>query len=153
MTSEMAGPSSITSVQSAVLLAANVRPHSVEGTLGLVFEDGVWSWSAVAQECADRAKALARLVADPPDRQVRIGLLLDNRADFVLWTGAAAIAGAVVVGLGTGQTASGLVDQIRHADVDLVITEAQVGHLLAGHDHAVPPERIIYSDAWSAAAR
>lgn len=108
---------------------------------GLVFEDQEWSWAEVVQEAADRVALLSSLEW-PADRQLHVGLLLDNVPDYVYWVGAAGLCGAVVVGINSSRSASEIAQDVRHADVDLVITESRLRHLVDGQDHGVPGERV-----------
>jgi fatty-acyl-CoA synthase len=123
-----------------------VRSRADDDKTGLRFEDWSWTWAEVVQESADRAAALEALVPRPPDRQVHVGVLLDNVPDFVFWIGAGALAGAVVVGINSSRSGAELADDIRHADIDLVVTESRLLHLVAGHDNGVPTERVLDVD-------
>lgn len=118
------------------------RQH--DKTPGLLFKDRRWTWAEVVQECADRAAALSS-VPPPPDRQLHVGVLLENVPDYVFWIGAAAVSGAVTVGLNASRRGAELARDIRHADVDLVITESRLAHLLDG-DHGLPSARILDID-------
>ena len=63
--------------------------------LGLVAEDGHWTWRQVVAASGARAALLARRRA--PGALPR-GPLFDNVPEHVLWLGAAVVAGAVLVG-------------------------------------------------------
>ncbi len=123
-----------------------VRARVGDDKTGLRFEDWSWTWAEVVQESADRAAALEALVPQPVGRQVHVGVLLDNVPDFVFWIGAGALAGAVVVGINSSRSGAELADDIRHADIDLIVTESRLMHLVAGHDHGVPSERVLDID-------
>lgn len=127
-------------------LAEIVRSRADDPKTGLRFESWSWTWAEVVQESADRAAALTGLVREPRGRQRHVGLLLDNVPDFVFWVGAGALAGAVVVGINSSRSGAELAEDIRHADIDLIITESRLAHLVIGHDHGVPPERVLDVD-------
>ncbi|GAB2843520.1 AMP-binding protein [Actinocorallia aurea] len=118
-----------------------VRARAGDGELGLIFEDRRWSWAEIIQEGADRA-ALLDSVETPGGRPPHVGLLLDNVPDYVFWAAAAGMSGAVLVGINSSRSATELAHDIRHADVDLVITEARLRHLVDGQDHGVPAEHV-----------
>lgn len=82
---------------------------------GLVFEDRSWTWQQVVQECANRAAVLT-----PGDH---VGLLLDNLPDYLFWLGAAALKGAVIVGINPTRRGAQLLADIDHTDVTRVLTE------------------------------
>ena len=118
-----------------------LRSRTADPKRGLVFGDQEWTWAELVQEAADRAAFLASL-RKPAGRQLHIGLLLDNVPDYVHWAGAAGLGGAVVVGINSSRSASEIAVDVRHADVDLIITESRLRHLVDGQDHGVAPGRI-----------
>jgi fatty-acyl-CoA synthase len=122
----------------AEILRARAGDHHV----GLRFEDRSWTWDEVVHECAVRAAVVGDWPR-PTARQVHIGVLLDNVPDFVFWLGGAALAGAVVVGINPTRRGEELAHDIRHADVDVIVTEDKLAGLLDGIDHGVPAERVL----------
>lgn len=82
---------------------------------GLVFEGRSWTWRRIVQESANRAALLA-----PGDH---LGLLLDNVPDYLFWLGAAALKGAVLVGINPTRRGSDLRADIDHTEVTLLLTE------------------------------
>ena len=124
-----------------------VRSRAGDEKVGLLFGDESWTWDQVVQESADRAALLRELVAVPQGRQVHVGLLLDNVPDFVFWIGACGLAGATVVGINSSRSASELAEDIRHADVDLILTESRLAHLVVGHDHGVRDDLVLDVDS------
>jgi fatty-acyl-CoA synthase len=131
-----------------------VRARAGDGQVGVVFGPERHTWGSVVQEAADRAAFLSDTygasaqVTTPgrPDertgRQLHIGVLLENVPDYLYWTCAAALAGAVVVGINPTRRGPELAADIRHTDCDLIITEDSLARLLSGLDHGVPAERI-----------
>lgn len=145
-TSDASGAPVARAPETMATFAEIVRSRAGDHGTGLRFEDWSWTWAEVVQESADRAAALESLVPRPPGRQVHVGVLLDNVPDFVFWIGAGALAGAVVVGINSSRSGAELADDIRHADIDLIVTESRLLHLVAGHDHGVPDERVLDVD-------
>jgi len=92
--------------------------------VGLVFEGRSWTWRQIVQECANRAAVLA-----PGDH---VGLLLDNVPDYVFWLGAAALKGAVIVGINPTRRGSQLRADVDHTDVTLLLTEQSYASDLPG---------------------
>lgn len=119
-----------------------VRARHGDPKVGLRFEDRQWTWGEVIQESADRAAALIATVPAPAGRQRHIGVLLENVPDFVFWIGAGALAGASVVGINASRSGPEIARDIEHADIDLVVTESRLAHLLEGTGHGLPADRI-----------
>jgi len=137
-----------------------VRARAGDGNVGVVFGHERVTWGNVVQEAADRAAFLSGAYgaaphaagdaapaapaapSGPPGRQLHIGVLLENVPDYLYWTCAAALAGAVVVGINPTRRGPELAADIRHTDCDLIITEDALASLLAGLDHGVPAARI-----------
>jgi fatty-acyl-CoA synthase len=86
-----------------------------EDKTGLVFEGRSWTWRQIVQECANRAAVLT-----PGDH---VGLLLDNLPDYLFWLGAAALKGAVIVGINPTRRGAQLRGDIDHTDVTRLFTE------------------------------
>lgn len=123
-----------------------VRARHGDHKVGLRFEDRQWTWDEVIQESADRAAAIAATVPAPADRQRHIGVLLENVPDFVFWIGAGAVAGAAVVGINASRSGPEIAQDIKHADIDFVVTETRLAHLLDGTDHGLPADKIYNVD-------
>ena len=124
-----------------------VRARRGDTKVGLRFEDRQWTWDEVVQESADRAAALVSAVPQPAGRQRHIGVLLENVPDFVFWIGAGAVAGAVVVGINASRSGPEIARDVRHADVDLIITESRLAHLVQGTEHGLPADKVLDIDA------
>lgn len=123
-----------------------------DDAVGLRFEDDSWTWDEVVREASDRAAALRAGVPDSEGRQVHVGLLLENTPDFVFWLCAGSLAGAVVVGINASRSGPEIARDVRHADVDLIVTESRLRHLLEGTGHGVPDDLVldIDTDAYTA---
>ena len=143
LTTEAAVGDDVPSPRYGDTLAAIVMSRAKDGNRGLMFEDSVWTWAEVVEEGEARAALLESLVDKPTGRQIHVGVLLDNVPDFVFWIAGAAMAGAVTVGINSSRPASELAVDIHHADVDLIITEPRLRHLVEGHPHGVPSQRVL----------
>ena len=111
--------------------------------LGLRTHDRDWTWDEVVGESAARA-GLARQLRIPGP--FHVGVLLENVPDFVFWLGAAALAGAAVVGLNPTRGGADLAADIRHAECQLIVTDADGAHRLHGIDHGLPEDRVLIVD-------
>ena len=114
----------------------------------ILFEDESWTYVEYVAACAERA---ALLLERRTERPLHVGVLLDNVPEFPIWLGAAALAGAVVVGINPTRRGAELARDIRHTDCQWIVTESAYGPLLEGLDHGVAADRVldIDSDAYS----
>jgi fatty-acyl-CoA synthase len=128
----------------ADLLVARAEDDHV----GLRFEDRRWSWRQVVAASAARADLLAaRSRSDrEEDRPLHIGVLLGNVPEYLFWLGAAALCGAVVVGINPTRRGQALAGDIRRTDCWLVVTDADGATLLDGLDIGVAEDRIFRID-------
>lgn len=124
-----------------------VRARADDDKTGLRFEDRSWTWREVVQAGADRAAALADLAPIPDGRQVHVGVLLENVPDYVFWLCGGPLAGAVIVGINASRSGPELAHDIRHADIDVIVTEDRLIHLVTGTGHGVPDDRILNVDS------
>lgn len=99
---------------------------------GLRFEHREWTWAEHVQRCVDHAAVLRSLRGEGGPWHV--GVLLDNVPDFSFLLGAAALSGAVLVGLNTGRRGEALARDVRLADCRLVLTERRYAGLLSAAD-------------------
>ncbi|MGY1814505.1 AMP-binding protein [Blastococcus sp. SYSU D00820] len=121
----------------AEILRARVGDQHV----GLRFEENSWTWDEVVRESAVRAALLRRYATE--GKQVHVGLLLENVPDYVFWIGGAALAGAALVGINPTRRGEELAHDIRHTDIDLVVTEERQVGLLDGLDLGLPADRVL----------
>ena len=135
----MSGESLVSSTIADALLArlGDQRP-------GLRDAARVWTWDEVVRESAARAEMLRRRRSDGP---FHVGILLDNTAEYVLWLGAAALAGATVVGINPTRRGEYLEQEVRHTECQLLVTDAVGAALLDGLDVGVPLDRFVRVDA------
>lgn len=137
LTAEIGGVPFTTVAEALLARAADAHP-------ALAFEGRTWSYAELVAESRRRAAWFerARRPAQPP----HIGLLLDNVPDFVFWLGAAALSGAVAVGLNTTRRGDELAADVRHTDCQLVVTESRHRPLLDGLDLSLPLESVLDVD-------
>src|SRR5437016_11973527 len=125
-------------------VAALVRARAGDQRPGLVFEDQSWTHDELVAECATRAAWLLSLRRPGP---FHVGVLLDNVPEFPMWLGAAALAGATVVGINPTRRGDELARDIRHTECQLIVTETAYQPLLDGLDTGVGGDRVLVTDA------
>lgn len=125
----------------ADLLLARLGDHRP----GLLCHDRTRTWDEVVRESAARA-SLARALRED-GRPFHIGVLLDNVPEYALWLGAAALAGATVVGINPTRRGAHLEQEVRHTDLQLVVTDKDGAALLDGLDIGVPADRFLRVDS------
>lgn len=117
---------------------------------GLRSRERTWTWDEVVRESAARASLARELRRDGP---FHIGVLLDNVPEYVLWLGAAALSGATIVGVNPTRTGASLEQEVRHTDLQLLVTDRAGLELLDGLDIGVPRDRFLLIDEDGYAAR
>jgi fatty-acyl-CoA synthase len=133
-------------------VASLLRARADDDKVGLRFEHGSWTWAEVVQASADRA-ALLRSRRDPSDSSpFHVGVLLENVPEYLFWAGAAALAGASIVGINPTRRGAELARDIRHTDCAFLVTDTTQAGPLDGIDHGVAPANtwLIDSDAYAA---
>lgn len=110
----------------------------------ILFEEQRISYREYVSACCARA---AFLLARRREGPLHVGVLLDNVPEFPMWLGAAALAGAVVVGINPTRRGAELARDVRHTDCQLIVTEQRHASLLAGLDHGLPVESILDVDS------
>jgi fatty-acyl-CoA synthase len=125
-----------------------LRERAADDAPALRFEDEAWSWRAHVENSLERAAwLLAAGRSRPPGAPLHVGVLLDNVPEYSFLLGAAAFAGAAVVGINPTRRGAELARDIRHTDCALIVTEQRHAGLLAGLDTGVPAERLFVVDA------
>ena len=94
--------------------------------------DRTWTWHEHLSEAAAEASALIAL-ADP-SRPMHVGALLGNTPAMLRSMAAAALGGYVLCGINTTRRGDGLAGDIRRADCQLVLANAEHKALLDGLD-------------------
>lgn len=110
----------------------------------LAFEDTTLTFGETFR-CAARYGHLLRGLSDP-GRPFHVGLLLENRPEFVLAELGLALAGGVVVGLNPTRRGEHLARDVTFSDCQAVVTEPRFAPLLAD----APPTgaRILVASRW-----
>ncbi len=98
---------------------------------GLVAGDASWTWSEVVAGAAQRASLLAERRAPGP---FHVATLLDNVPEHVLWLGATAFAGAVLVGGNPTHRGADLARDLAHTECQLLVTDRAHLPLVDGLD-------------------
>ncbi len=113
---------------------------------GLRFEDRQWTWREVVAASTDRASLLEEWSGPEP---LHVGVLLGNVPEYLFWLGAAALAGAVVVGINPTRRGEALAGDIVRTDCDVIVTDAEGAQLLDGLSVGVPEDRVLLVDSHS----
>jgi fatty-acyl-CoA synthase len=117
--------------------------RAVDDHTAIVVDDRAWTWAETVAAAAARADLLRSLEGlEPP----HIGVLLGNEPEYLFWLGAAALAGAVVVGINPTRRGEALAGDVRRTDCRVLVTDAAGAELLEGLDTGVPPDRVIRVD-------
>ncbi len=103
----------------------------------ILFEHETITYRAFVAEAAARAALLADGRRDGP---FHVGVLLENVPEYLYWIGAAALAGAAVVGINPTRRGAELAHDVRHTDCQLVVTDEDGAALLDGLDLGIPAE-------------
>jgi acyl-CoA synthetase (AMP-forming)/AMP-acid ligase II len=119
-------------------IAELVRARAADEHPAILFEDRLWSYAEYVTACAERAALLEELRRPGP---FHVGVLLDNVPEFAMWLGAAAVAGAVVVGINPTRRGAELARDITHTECQLLVTEDRYAPLLDGIDTGLGPDR------------
>jgi fatty-acyl-CoA synthase len=132
-------------------MAELVRARAGDDTIAIRFEDESWTYDEYVRACAQRAAfALAERQPFAPSQSpcpFHIGVLLDNVPEFPMWLGAAALAGATVVGINPTRRGAELARDITHADCQLIVTESCYLPLLDDLDLGLAADRILDVDS------
>jgi len=91
-----------------------------------------WTWREHLRDASARAAALLTLV--DRDRPVHVGVLLGNTPEFLNQMAAAGLGGYVLCGLNTTRRGAALAADVRRADCQVVVTDAEHRPLLDGID-------------------
>ncbi len=137
----MSGPAS--PAAGAPSVADLVARRAEDDHPGLRFEDLQWTWREVVTASAVRASWIRSLGGE---ERVHIGVLLGNVPEYLFWLGAAALAGAVVVGINPTRRGEALGGDIRRTDCRVVLTDAEGAGMLEGLDLGVPTGGVLRVD-------
>jgi len=101
-------------------------------TVAVKHRDLQWTWSQYLAESTARAAAL--IAATDPQRPMHIGALLGNTPEMLAQMAAAGLGGYVLCGLNTTRRGEALAVDVRRADCQFVVTDAEHRPLLDGLD-------------------
>ena len=107
-----------------------LRERLADDTTAVVHGDRTWTWREHLAEASAEAAALIAL-ADP-DRPLHVGTLLGNTPDMLRSMAAAGLGGYVLCGINTTRRGDGLVADVRRAECQLLVTDAEHLPLLDG---------------------
>jgi fatty-acyl-CoA synthase len=119
-------------------LADLLHARAADHDLGLVFEGERWTWAEIVQECANRTPLVRP--------GMHVALLLDNLPDYLFWLGACALKGATLVGINPTRRGAQLEQDVRHTDIDLLVTEAKHRDGVGAFEHVLIEELQVPSD-------
>jgi len=131
-------------------VAELLRAREGDDRPGLHYDTTTWTWRQVVAESARRAALASELRASGP---FHIGVLLDNVPDYLFWLGAAALAGATVVGINPTRRGAELARDIRFTDCQLIVTDEAGAGLLDGLALGVGDDSILRVDSEGYRAR
>ncbi len=133
-------------------IAEMILARAESDSTALLFEDRRWTYRQYVQACVARAHLLLSRRVDGP---FHVGVLLDNIPEYPMLLGAAALAGAAVVGINPTRRGAELERDIRHSDCQFLITEERHQSELEGLNLLLPLERrfVVDDHAWDDALR
>ncbi|WP_373143209.1 fatty-acid--CoA ligase FadD1 [Mycobacterium marinum] len=115
-------------------IQALLQQRMSDSSIAVKYHDLQWTWREYLAEAAARAAGLIA-VADP-DRPLHIGSLLGNTPEMLAQMAAAGLGGYVLCGLNTTRRGEALAADIRRAECQIIVTDAENRSLLDGLDLA-----------------
>ncbi|MCW2764695.1 MAG: acyl-CoA synthetase [Nocardioides sp.] len=109
-----------------------LRERTTDDTVGLKYGDREWTWREHLAEAATQAAAMIG-IADP-GRPLHVGVLLGNTPDMLRAMAAAGLGGYILCGINTTRRGEGVVADVRRADCQILVTDAEHRPLLDGLD-------------------
>ncbi|OBI46686.1 fatty-acid--CoA ligase FadD1 [Mycobacterium colombiense] len=113
-------------------IQALLRKRLSDPGVAVKYRDVQWTWRQYLAGAAARAAAL--LAGADPQRPMHIGALLGNTPEMVSQMAAAGLGGYVLCGLNTTRRGEALAADVRRADCQFVVTDAEHRPLLDGLD-------------------
>src|SRR5882757_1218914 len=123
-----------------------LRELATSDAVAVKHGDRQWTWREHMRDGSVRAAALLSLV--DPDRPAHIGVLLGNTPEFLNQMAAAGLGGYVLCGLNTTRRGAALAADVRRADCQVVVTDAEHRPLLDGVDLGGIPVLDVSTDEW-----
>src|SRR6478735_4034371 len=109
-----------------------LRERATSDTVAVKYGDGTWTWREHLSDGSARAAALLGL-ADH-DRPLHVGVLMGNTPEFLNQMAGAGLGGYVLCGINSTRRGDALAADIRRADCQIVVTDAEHRPLLDGLD-------------------
>ena len=107
-----------------------LRERASSDAVAVKYGDRRWTWREHLRDASARAAALLALV--DRDRPVHVGVLMGNTPEFLNQMAAAGLGGYVLCGLNTTRRGAALAADMRRADCQVVVTDAEHRPLLDG---------------------
>ncbi|WTW97686.1 AMP-binding protein [Streptomycetaceae bacterium NBC_01309] len=128
-----------------------VRQRVGDTSTGVRYGDTSWTWDEHVRLSAQRAAFLE--ARRDPDKPFHIGVMLENVPEFSFLLAAAAVSGAVVVGLNPTRQGTELARDVEHTGCALLITGDAHAAQLAAAMPDFPAENVwnVDSAAWTEA--
>ncbi|BDN82421.1 Long-chain-fatty-acid--CoA ligase [Mycobacterium sp. 012931] len=115
-------------------IQALLQQRMSDSSIAVKYHDLQWTWREYLAEAAARAAGL--IAAADPDRPLHIGSLLGNTPEMLAQMAAAGLGGYVLCGLNTTRRGEALAADIRRAECQIIVTDAENRSLLDGLDLA-----------------
>ena len=109
-----------------------LRQRGSSDAVAVKYDGRCWTWREYIRDASARAAALLAL-ADR-DRPLHVGVLLGNTPEFLNQMAAAGLGGYVLCGLNTTRRGEALAADIKRADCQIVVTDAEHRRLLKDLD-------------------
>ena len=124
-----------------------LRERAADDGVAVRYGEDSWTWREHVAEASAVAAALIGL-ADP-NRPLHVGTLLGNTPDMLRAMAAAGLGGFTLCGINTTRRGDGLVADLRRAEVQLLVTDAEHSPLLDGLDLDGIQVLDTYSAVWT----
>src|SRR6476661_10403278 len=109
-----------------------LRERMQDDTVAVLYEDRTWTWREHLAQATAEASAMIGLAN--PSRPLHVGALLGNTPEMLRAMAAAGLGGYVLCGINTTRRGAGLLADVRRAECQLLVTDAEHRHLLEGVD-------------------
>jgi fatty-acyl-CoA synthase len=113
-------------------IQAVLQARVSDSAIAVKYLDLQWTWSQYLAESAARAAVL--IAAADPGRPMHIATLLGNTPEMLTQMAAAGLGGYVLCGLNTTRRGEALAADVRRADCQIIVTDAEHRALLDGLD-------------------
>lgn len=111
-------------------IQALLQQRVSDAAIAVKYHDLQWTWNQYLAESAARAAAL--IAAAAAGRPMHIGALLGNTPEMLTQMAAAGLGGYVLCGLNTTRRGAALAADIKKADCQIIVTDAEHRALLEG---------------------